>query len=122
MELQLKVDDAGAEREGDNDDMLIEDGRDRKTMTLKHAELEKELDKLRVELAAYNDNDPIEVENRKKAVNKCKLKVERYTEQILEMEGWFKKQVSGDKEQFKAMKKQWYGDEYDEEEAALREL
>jgi Mnd1 HTH domain len=124
MELQLKVDDAGAERvdNDDDDDMLMDGGGDRKTMTLKHTELEKELNKLRLELAAYSNNDPIEVENQRKAVNKSKLEVEKYTEQILEMEGWFKKQVGGDKEQFKAMKKQWYGDEYDEEEVALREL
>ncbi|TLD39202.1 meiotic nuclear division protein 1 [Venturia nashicola] len=121
-ELQLKVDEAGAEREDDEDDMLMEGGGDRKTMTLKHAELEKDLAKLRVELAAYKDNDPMEVENQRKAIVKDKLEVERYTEQIQAMEGWFKKQVGGDKEQMKVMKKEWYGDEYDEEEAALREL
>lgn len=122
MELQLKVDEAGAEREDDEDDMLMEGGGDRKTMTLKHTELEKELEKLRVELASYKDNDPMEVENQRNAIVKNRLEVERYTEQIQAMEGWFKKQVGGDKEQMKGMKMEWYGDEYDEEEAALREL
>lgn len=122
MELQLKVDEAGAEREDDDDDMLMEGGGDRKTMTLKHAELEKELEKLRVELASYKDNDPMEVENQRKAIVKNRMEVERYTEQIQAMEGWFKKQVGGDKEQMKGMKREWYGDEYDEDEAALREL
>lgn len=122
MELQLKVNEAGAEREDDDDDMLMEGGCDRKTMTLKHAGLERDLEKLRDELAAYKDNDPTEVENQRKAVAVDRLKVEQYTEQIQAMEGWFKKQIGGDKEQLRRMKKMWYGDEYDEEEAALREL
>jgi hypothetical protein len=121
-ELQQKVDEAGAEREDNDDDMLMEVGSDRKTMTLKHAELSKELDRLRVELAAYSENDPVEVEKRKGEVDKSKLDVEKFTEQIQEMESWFKKQTGGDKEQFKAMKKNWYGDEFDEEEGGLREL
>jgi hypothetical protein len=121
-ELQRKIDEADAERKDDDDDMLMETGGDRKTMTLKHAELSKELDNLRAELAAYSENDPVELENRKKAIEDSKQKAEKYTEQILGMEYWFKKQVGGDKEQFRAMKKNWYDDEFDEEEGGLREL
>jgi len=123
-DLQRQVDEAGAAREDDDDDddMLMEAGSDRKTMMLKHAELTKEIERLRTDLAAYSENDPVEVEKRKDLVAAHKEQAERLTEQIEEMEGWFRKMAGSDKEQFKAMKKNWYGDEYDEEEAGLKEL
>jgi hypothetical protein len=51
-----------------------------------------------------------------------KAQTEKWTAQILSMEGWFKKQVSGDRAQLAATKQNWYGDDFDEEEAGLKEL
>lgn len=123
-ELRAKVEAAEAEREEDeDDDMLMGEGGDsRKTLLAKQVALAKELETTRTELAAYKENDPVEVEKRKELARSRKAEAEKWTEQILSMEGWFKKQVGGDKVQFAGMKQNWYGDEFDEEEGELREL
>jgi hypothetical protein len=77
---------------------------------------------MRSELAAYSENDPVEMNKRKQHAVEMKAEAEKLTEQILSMEGWFKKQVGGDKVQFLSMKQNWYGDEFDGEEGGLREL
>ena len=47
---------------------------------------------------------------------------EKYTDQILSMEGWLKEHAGGDKEQMSNIMRMCYGDEFDEEEGGLREL
>lgn len=121
-ELQQKVDDASAAREEDEDEMPMEPGMDRGSLTTKHALLEKELEVLRIELAGYSENDPEEVERRRARIVAEKSKVDIITDQICSMESWYKKQAGGDKVQFLMMKKNWYGDEFDEESGGLREI
>jgi hypothetical protein len=121
-ELQQKVNEAGVAREDVEDDMLMESGNDRRTLTMKHVELMKELETLRTELAAYRENDPVEVEKQRAQVVLNKREVEKRSDEILSMESWVKQRAGGDKAQFLAMKKSWYGDQFDEEEAGLKEL
>jgi hypothetical protein len=121
-ELQRKVEDAAAAREEDEDEMLMEDGMDRVSMTKLHGELGKVLDALRMELAGYSDNDPVEVERRKARIVEETRRVDVLTDAICGMESWFKRQMGGDKGNFAAMKQSWYGNEYDGEVGGLREI
>lgn len=135
-ELQAKVDEAGAAR-AEDEDMLMGMGRnssvdrvplltavgcDRKTLITKHADLTKELEKLRQELAAYSEQDPVEMEKKRNETQLSRNEVEKYTDQVLSMEGWLKEQTGGDLEQMSNIKRMYYGDEFDEEEGGLREL
>jgi hypothetical protein len=95
---------------------------DRKALITKHADLSKELEQLRQELGAYSEQDPVEVEKKSSETQRFRNDVEKYTDQILSMEGWLKGQIGGDPEQMSNFKREHYGDEYDEEEGSLREL
>ncbi|KAF2842907.1 meiotic nuclear division protein 1, partial [Patellaria atrata CBS 101060] len=122
-ELRAKVEEAGAEREYEemDGDMLLGDGKggDRKGLMRRYTELGKEVETLRKELAAYSDNDPVEVEKRRAQGRRLKGNAEKWTEHIQSMEDWIKGQVGGDKEQMVNIKRTYYGDEYDEEEDCL---
>ncbi|KAF2429937.1 hypothetical protein EJ08DRAFT_697961 [Tothia fuscella] len=118
-DLQAKVEEAGAAREEGDEE--VEEGMDRKSLTTKNEDLTKEVEGLKVELASYSENDPVEVEKKKERIEEYKMEAEKWTEQIQSMEGWMKKN-SVDKVTLKNMKKNMYGDEYDEEDGGLREL
>ncbi|KAE8829049.1 hypothetical protein PTNB73_05821 [Pyrenophora teres f. teres] len=119
-ELQAKVDDADAAR-AEGEEMLMEAGGDRKTLMTKHSDLAKEVEKLRTELAAYSEQDPVEMEKKTSDTQQARLEAEKFTDQILMMQGWFKQQVGGG-EDYLNMLKGLFGHEYDEEEQGLREL
>ncbi|EDU41771.1 Mnd1 domain containing protein [Pyrenophora tritici-repentis] len=119
-ELQAKVDDADAAR-AEGEEMLMEVGGDRKTLMTKHSDLAKEVEKLRTELAAYSEQDPVEMEKKTADTQQARLEAEKFTDQILMMQGWFKQQVGGG-EDYLSMLKGLFGPEYDEEEQSLREL
>ncbi|KAG9196506.1 hypothetical protein G6011_01627 [Alternaria panax] len=122
-ELQAKVDDAGAAR-AEDEEMLMETGGDRKTLITKHTELTKDLEKLRSELAAYSEQDPVEMEKKAAETEQARLDAEKFTDQILIMQDWLNQQCFGGSggPDFKDMLKSLYHDEYDEEEEGLREL
>ncbi|KAJ9663417.1 hypothetical protein H2201_005625 [Coniosporium apollinis] len=120
-ELKRKVEDAQREREED-EDMLMGEGEGREELQKKLRELEGEMGGLRGELAGYNENDPVEVERKRHRIAECGREAEKWTEQIQSMEGWFKDQVGGDREQLTGLKRNFYGDEFDEEEQGLKEL
>lgn len=120
--LKGKIEEAERAREEDDEDMLMGDGSDRGTMLARQVVLTKKLEGMRSELAAYSENDPVEMRKRKQQAVEMQAEAEKLTEHILSMEGWFKKQVGGDKAQFLNMKQNWYGDEFDGEEGGLREL
>lgn len=82
----------------------------------------KELDKLRIELAAYSEQDPVEVEKKAAETQKARSDAEKFTDHIYSMEGWIKNLLSGDSETKNHVLRDLYGDEYDEEELGLREL
>ncbi|KAF2441318.1 hypothetical protein P171DRAFT_366862, partial [Karstenula rhodostoma CBS 690.94] len=120
-ELQMQVNDAGAAR-GEDGETLAHAGMDRDSLTTKHASLTKELEQLRQELAAYSEQDPIEVDMKKHEAQQYQAEVDKYTDQILSMECWLKERLSGDAEQMMQTKRLLYGDEFDEEEGGLREV
>ncbi|KAF2832205.1 meiotic nuclear division protein 1 [Ophiobolus disseminans] len=120
-ELQAKVDEAGAAR-AEDEDVMEETGVDRKTLTTKHADLTKELEALRTELAAYSEQDPVEVEKKAAEIQKARNDAEKFTDHIYSMEGWIKGQYSGAPEDLLNVLKMLYEDEWDEEDQGLREL
>ena len=120
--LQSKIRETQAAKEGEDDELIMEHGDDRKSLTARQSTLAKELQLLRTELAAYSENDPVEMEKRKELIRKLKVEAEKWTEQIQTMEDWFKKHAAVDREQFLLMKQNWYGDEFDEDEGCLREI
>lgn len=62
------------------------------------------------------------MDRKNKETQNFKNDTEKFTDQILSMEGWLKGQMGGDKEQMENMMRMCYGDEFDEEEGGLREL
>ncbi|KAF2710550.1 meiotic nuclear division protein 1 [Pleomassaria siparia CBS 279.74] len=120
-DLQAKVNEAGAAREED-DEAIVGTGGDRKTFISKQADLTKELENLRQDLAAYSEQDPAEMDRKKEETQKFRLEAEMFTDQILSMESWLKEHTGGDKEQMTNIKQMYYGEEFDEEEGGLREL
>jgi hypothetical protein len=84
--------------------------------------LAKELETLRTELAAYSEQDPVEVERKADETQKARKDAEKFTDQIYSMEGWMKNMCGGDAESMLQMKKMLYQDEFDEEEGGLHEL
>ncbi|KAF2263641.1 meiotic nuclear division protein 1 [Lojkania enalia] len=121
VELQAKVDEAGAARE-DNEEMLMGSSGDRKTLITKHEDLTKELNYLRKELAAYSEQDPVELDKKREETMQFRDDAEKFTDQIISMERWLREQTGGDKEQMRNIMIMFYGDEFDEEEGGLREL
>ena len=120
--LQSKFRDAQAAKEGEDDELITEHGDSRKSLIARQSTLVKELQLLRTELAAYSENDPIEMEKRKELIRNHKAEAEKWTEQIQTMEDWFRKHAAVDRAQFLLMKQNWYGDEFDEDEGCLREV
>jgi hypothetical protein len=99
-------------------------GGDRKTLITKHADLTKEFEKLKTELAAYSEQDPVEMEKKATETQQAHLDADKSTDQILAMQGWIKEKLFNayaGPDFFDALKT-FYQDEYDEEEQGLREL
>lgn len=101
--------------------VLTSTGGDRKTLVTKHEELTKEVEKLRTELAAYSEYDPIELDKKIEDTRRSRAAAERFTEHIYCMEGWLKELVH-DRDSLLATLKSLYGDEWDDEEGGLREF
>jgi len=122
QDLESKVAEATAARAEDEDEMLMEAGQDRDSMLNLHADLSKELDAARTELAGYSNNDPVEIERRKAKLVEDRVLLEALTDAIYSMESWFKQRIGGDRAQMAGMKQRWYGTEYDEEAGGLRDI
>ncbi|KAF1914972.1 Mnd1 family-domain-containing protein [Ampelomyces quisqualis] len=119
-ELQAKVDEAGAAR-AEDEDILMETGGDRKTLITKHTDLTKELEKLRIELAAYSEQDPVEMEKKAAETLLARQDAEKFTDHIFSMEGWIKSQCAGDPAGLGLVLRMLYDDEFDEDEGGLQQ-
>lgn len=97
-------------------------GKTRKDHIALLKQLEADIAVLKLELASYSDNDPVEIEKQAALLLKLKEDAETYTDQILSMEDWVKTNGGTDKESFVHMMRTWYGDQYNEEEQGLHEL
>lgn len=120
--LRSKIEETQAARDGEDEEQVTECQSDRENLTARQSTLAKELQLLRMALAAYSENDPVEMEKRKELIRKRKAEAEKWTEQIQTMEEWFRKHAAVDRERFLLMKQNWYGDEFDEDEGCLREI
>lgn len=134
-ELQAKLDQAGAARAEDEEllvgtgtlytscgsSVLMTAGGDRKTLTMKHDDLTIEVEKLRTELAAYSEYDPIELNKKLEDTQRSRAAAVKFTEHIYCMEGWLKERVPDQECQVNALE-ELYGDEWDDEDEGLREL
>ena len=121
QDLKFKLAEAQALR-ADEEDMLDNGGESREELVAIQGDLEGEMKVLQKELAAYSDDDPTELERKKKEVARLKMEAGQYTDEIDSMEGWFKELMSGDTEQLRNFREKYYGDELDAEEGVLREL
>ena len=98
------------------------EGYDRKALITVHADLTKTLERLRIELAAYSEHDPVEMEKKADETKRARIDAEKFTDHIFSMEGWLKENLCGDREALFQFQRNLYGDEFDEEEQGLREL
>ena len=81
------------------------------------------MEPLHKELAGYSGSDPVEMEKKRQRAVVLNKEAEKWTEQIQSIEEYIKKELlGGDKGQLLLMKRDWYGDEFDEEELGLKEL
>lgn len=89
----------------------------------KHTDLQKDIEKLRHELNAYSEQDPVEMEKKVMETTQLREDVGKFSDQILTMEAWLNAQLGGgDREQVLNVLKMLYVDEYDEEDQSLREV
>lgn len=110
------------EEEEDNEDGERGKGEGEGLMMMRREkDLREELEELRRELMGYRDGDPVEVVKKKREVEVCKERAERWTDNIEVLEGWLKGVLGGDRERTEGIRKMFYGDEYVEGEG-LRDL
>ncbi|KAF1929592.1 meiotic nuclear division protein 1 [Didymella exigua CBS 183.55] len=119
-ELQAKVDQAGA-AQSEDENLLAETGGDRKALVAKHEGLSKEVERLRTELAAYSEFDPVELDKKIHNARRSRAAADKFTEHIYCMESWLKDRIP-DRESQVGVLRDLYGDEWDEEDGGLREL
>jgi len=96
-------------------------GGDRKALVTKHEELTKEVEKLRTELAAYSEFDPVELDKKLEDTRRSRAAADKFTEHIYCMESWLKERIP-DRESRLVVLRDLYGDEWDEEDEVLRGL
>lgn len=114
-DVQSRLDRAGSARQESGEG-------DREAAMEQHGQLIKNIEALKVELAGHAENDPLEAEQRQRALMEIKDKTESYTDQISELERYMLEEMQTDKELFGNLKVELYHDEYDAEDETLREL
>ncbi|KAI9874196.1 MAG: hypothetical protein M1830_010085 [Pleopsidium flavum] len=94
---------------------------EREELVVRERALGGEVEALRVELNGYSENDPEEVERRRAEVELCKVAAERWTDNVLVLEGYLGRLLGGDRVALEEIRALYYGVEYVEGEG-LREL
>ena len=100
---------------------VTQTGGDRKALVKKHDELNQQVEQLRKELATYSEHDPVELDKKIEDTRRLQEAAERFTEHIYCMESWLKERVL-DRESQVCILKDYYGEEWDDEDGGLREL
>ena len=116
-ELQGKIEEEGAAREGDSEE---EDGQDRQSMQETYASLQQQAAALRMELSSYSDNDPSEMLRNRERITALMASAERWTDNIYALESYLL-EVTQDREAIENIRREYYGGEYVEGEG-LAEL
>ena len=110
-ELEEKVSAARAERaDGEAEG-------EREMLLSKQGFLTEEVGTLKKELASYANADPGEVKRKVKEAEMFKAAAERWTDNILSLEGYLSKMLGGDKQAMDELRRECYGAEYVEGEA-----
>ena len=78
----------------------------------KHYNLKKEFENLRQMLATCREQDLVEMERKREETHKFKDEIDKYTDQILIMEGWPRGHTGSDKEQRLTIMQMCNGDEF----------
>jgi chromosome segregation ATPase len=94
-EIDAQIEEEMAAREED-DEMLEDNGMDRKALLEAHETLLKESAALIKELAGYSDNDPSEIERKAAETKRMKESAEKWTDYIEGVEGLLRT-LTGDK-------------------------
>jgi len=118
--LQAKLKEA-LQAQSDDESMLDDTEMDRQTAMELQSKLTNEVKELQKEVDLYRDLDPAVLQERKREVRRTKDKLETVTDNICAMETEIKKVIYGRKEQQEQFKN-WYGDEWSEDDGGLREL
>ena len=109
-EIKKQIEEEMGKR-AEDDEMLEDDGMDRKALLEAHETLLRELEILNKGLTGYIDNDPAEVERKVVEMKKFKQSAMRWTDNIESLE-CFITNVSGDRAQTAEIMHRTCGDEY----------
>jgi hypothetical protein len=104
------------------EDIEMEDGDSRQEILGRYETLKKEVMKLDQELSKYADIDPVELKLQKERAKQMRQQSELYSDQIHNLADWIRDKAGVDRVTLTSMKKNWYGDQFDEEEQDLKEL
>jgi hypothetical protein len=100
----------------------IENAEERKILILAMADAVAVVHDLRADLDKYSGSDPVELDSMRSKIERAKGEAELFTEQIENMVLWLKSTICIDRGTLVALQKEWYGDEFDEDQQGLREL
>ncbi|KAF3398765.1 hypothetical protein DPV78_006545 [Talaromyces pinophilus] len=109
-ELQ-KQQTAAKEEEGTRDSMDIET--ERRTLMERKAKLSTEIEPLQAQKTTFEDNDVSKIKQKTEEINQWKLETETWEDNISIMEQYLHKLAGGDRGLVEAIKKQCYGDDYE---------
>lgn len=115
VEMEKRREEEAEEGEKDNEDGEGE-GEGLVMIMRREKGLREELEGLQRELMGYRDGDPVEVVKKKREVEVCKERAERWTDNIGVLEGWLKVVLGGDRERMEGIREMFYGEEYVEGE------
>jgi hypothetical protein len=111
-ELQKKQT-AAKEEEGTRDPMDIET--ERQILLERKAVLSTEIEPLKIQKAAFEDNGVSKINQRTEEINKWKREIEIWEDNISIMEQYVYKLAGGDRGLVEAIKRQCYGDDYEDD-------
>ncbi|KAI9756604.1 MAG: hypothetical protein M4579_003782 [Chaenotheca gracillima] len=117
-ELRLKLEAAHAARDEDKEG-AEDEGPDRPTLVQMQTDLHHEMKALRVELASYSENDPVEANRKQEATMVLCSAAERWTDNIYILEQYYLDLTGRDAAAMEQIRQMIYGDEYREGEGLV---
>jgi hypothetical protein len=104
---------AAREEGGTRNSMDIET--ERRTLMERKAELTTEIERLQAQKTAFEDSGISKIKQKTEEINKWKLETEIWDDNISIMEQYLHKLAGGDRGLVEAIKKQCYGDDYEDD-------
>ncbi|KZF24795.1 meiotic nuclear division protein-like protein 1 [Xylona heveae TC161] len=112
-DLQMQV--TGAQ-EARRNEMTASDGSQGLDAVSIHGILQHEVENLRQELRNFRDCDPAEILMKQKEIDTVREGAQRWTNNIYILEGYYAELCPGDREGLDVLRRELYGESYDEEE------